>query len=470
MQIKKSVFERSYMKSKKKIIIPIVIFAVLLIAAIAVGLISYFGKETDEGAKYGLTYDKVTDEAKGSYYVVSGCSSDASAIIIPSSYKGIPVLGIAAYAFSDNTTLTSVSLGSVETIGQGAFQYCTSLNSVSIPGTVTTIGESAFEGCYCLETVEMSEGLSTIGTNAFKNCYTLNEINLPTTLSIIDYGAFAHCMWLESIELPENLTHLGSEAFRRCISLTSVTIPGGILRVNYGTFAECSSLSTLTLSEGLYEIWVSAFFGCSALESVVLPESMRTVASGAFESCTSLKRVYVPSGVTALLDDVFFECSALEEISVSEGNEAYKSIDGVLYTADGLTLIYYPAGKSDVSFTVPDGVTEIGMFAFYGSSLEEVIFPDSLLLISRYAFKYNVNLTKLVIPDSVTSIGKYAFFQCRSISSVTIGKSVAEIGTGVFLGCTIAEVYYNGTEESWNEISIGVFNDSLNEASFTFAE
>ena len=103
---------------------------------------------------------------------------------------------------------------------------------------------------------------------------------------------------------------------------------------------------------------------------------------------------------------------------MDENNLNYKSIDGNLYSKDGKTLIQYAIGKTATSF---------------------------------------------VIPDSVTTIGDGAFRYCNSLTNVTIGDSVTTIGEGAFSCCySFTDVYYTGTEEQWNAISIDSYTDLTN--------
>ena len=89
--------------------------------------------------------------------------------------------------------------------------------------------------------------------------------------------------------------------------------------------------------------------------------------------------------------------------------------------------------------------------------------------IGDFAFELCSSLRSIVIPDSVTSIGNYAFYYCRSLRSVTIGNSVTSIGDGAFYECTsLSDVYYIGSEEQWNAISIGSRNDRLKSATIHY--
>jgi hypothetical protein len=100
------------------------------------------------------------------------------------------VTSISAYAFSNCTSLTSITIpDSVTTIGNAAFNNCDGLTSITIPDSVTTIGDSAFLACYGLTSVTVGGGVTTIGNGAFNRCDNIAHIYLraitPPILSTV---------------------------------------------------------------------------------------------------------------------------------------------------------------------------------------------------------------------------------------------------------------------------------------------
>jgi hypothetical protein len=119
----------------------------------------------------------------------------------------------------------------------------------------------------------------------------------------------------------------------------------------------------------------------------------------------SVVSITIPNSVTSITEGSFSHCYSLTAINVDAGNTAYSSIDGILYNKNKITLIVYPRGKTDVSFTIPNGVTSIDEYAFFGSSF-----------------------TNVTIPSSVTSIGSSAFDKCDSLTSVTFQGTILSSG------------------------------------------
>jgi len=127
------------------------------------------------------------------------------ALTIPSTIGGRPVMSIAASAFSNNISLTSVTIpSSVTSIGNAAFQGCTRLTSAPIPSGVTSIGEGAFLGCAGLTSVTIPSGVTTIKLSAFLGCTGFTSLTIPSTVTTIEGGAFFGCTGLTSIYFAGN--------------------------------------------------------------------------------------------------------------------------------------------------------------------------------------------------------------------------------------------------------------------------
>ena len=128
----------------------------------------------------------------------------------------------------------------------------------------------------------------------------------------------------------------------------------------------------------------------------------------------------------------FRGCSSLEEIKVSDCNENYRSINGVLFTKDGQTLVACPGGMRG-EYTVPQGVTQISSNAFEGcSSLKSITLPDGITEIGAGAFSDCSSLKSITLPDGITKIGDWAFSGCSSLESITLPDGITEIGGMAF--------------------------------------
>lgn len=131
---------------------------------------------------------------------------------------------------------------------------------------------------------------------------------------------------------------------------------------------------------------------------------------------------YEPSIVSAL-DVTDFE--------VYDNNPRYVSIDGIVYTRDGLAIVAVPCGKSGC-VKIREGVETIKGSAFDRSAANKVICPQSLRIIDEYAFRSSVYLTEIVLNEGLQKIKAFAFYDCESLTTTTIPASVEEIGPGAF--------------------------------------
>ena len=404
---------------------------------------------------------------------------------------------IHSYAFINCRELVDLVLAdSVESIGTRAFDFCTKLSKVTLSNGLKSIGDGAFSSCEKLSAVTMPETLTEIGEMAFYKCMSLTNINIPSSVESVGMGAFVGCTNLKSVDFespdswyvdgkkiseneladPERAAQLlinsdyAGAAWRRdtvdpgnssenlayrlnddgqsysvigigeCKDI-NIVIPSThaglpVTAIGSQAFRNCDSLTSVTIPNGVTSIGSSAFWNCDSLTSVTIPDSVTTIGDFAFHDCDSLTGVTIPDSVTSIGDYAFHDCDSLTSITVDEANTAYKDIDGNLYTKDGKTLIQYAIGKSDTSFTIPDSVTTIGSWAFYGcDSLTSVTIGNGVTTIGTYAFHDCESLTGVTIGNSVTTIGTYAFHDCDSLTGVTIPDSATSIGKNAFSRC-----------------------------------
>ena len=161
------------------------------------------------------------------------------------------------------------------------------------------------------------------------------------------------------------------------------------------------------------------------------------IGSHAFHGCSGLTSFTIPESVTSIGDGVCTGCNQLTEINVESGNTEYTSVNGVLFNKNKTTIMCYPTGKKESSYTIPNGVTNIANNAFHDCSrLIKITIPNSVTSIGSYAFCDCGRMTSATIPNSVTSIGSKAFYNCSSLTSAIIPNSVTSIGSGAFYGCS----------------------------------
>ena len=194
-----------------------------------------------------------------------------------------------------------------------------------------------------------------------------------------------------------------------------------------------------------------------------------TVTSGAipgyaFFGCENLSRITIENGVTSIGGAAFGECTGLTSVYYT-GDIA--SWCGITFGADDANPLYYAHAlynnnETVTEIVIPDTVTIIKNYAFYGWDGTSITIPDSVTSIGDGAFGGCSNLTSITIPDSVTSIGDDAFWYCESLTSITIPDSVTSIGGAAFYECTsLTSITFQGTKAQWNAINKGVAWDSF---------
>ena len=238
----------------------------------------------------------------------------------------------------------------------------------------------------------------------------------------------------------------------------------GVMHTSAGWKDFDEDITAVVIDRGVTSIGSYAFFRCTNLESVSILEGVESIGDRAFWNDFALKGITIPASVKKIGNttdnsrEVFYQCYALENISVSSGNTAYKSVDGVLYTADGTTLIQYPQNKTDKAYKMIDEATKIDFLAFnytqnlqtidfnnvtefadkavYGNqALQEIVLKNAASL-GNQAFSGNKEVTSVLLEKAPSTVGKSVFSSCTNLTSVTLPDDMQELPNGMFAFCT----------------------------------
>ncbi len=355
------------------------------------------------------------------------------------------VTAIGHSAFANNKAMTTLYLG--ENVTRIDYQG-------GIPALTTIVlqnGEAdmqvdgyAFSYCNVLTTLEVEKDVVTI-PSALYNVDTLQEINVAAgnthytsedgvlfyreTASRITLLKFPESSTITDYAVPVDLhvKTIGKYAFHYCKNLVSIEIPEGVETIGYEAFSHCDNLKNITMGPDVKELEDDAFYYCKNLETLTLSPVLEDVLTGSgLLSGSGLKTLIVPQA-TSYVPEAMYMHNTLENVQVASGNPLYKSVDGVLYTADGQTLVSYPRGRKNASYTVLDGTVEIGQNAFYyRESLEEIILPQSLEVLGDSAMEGATALKELVLPASVHTLEYDSLYNCKSMTSLTISENLSE--------------------------------------------
>ena len=415
---------------------------------------------------------------------------------------------IAGQAFKSCGSLTAINIpNSVVGIGNAAFSSCSALTSITIPSHVTSIKDYTFYRCHALQNISIPSTITSIGERAFYECYALSELTIPATVKSMGEAAFCHCNLLQSpITIPNGITSIEDSLFSHCWSIPSLTIPNSVTKIGDYAFENCGELKSITIPKSVTSIGGQAFNLCYSLAQIVveegnpiydsrnncnaiietatntllqgskntvIPSTVTTIAPYAFSFGATPNHLVIPKSVTNLDYRSFYMCYNLAKIEVESGNPVFDSRDNcnaIIETASNNLVL------GCASTIIPNSVTGIGDYAFYGcSELKAIVIPDKveqigygafyschnatslhlgsgLKSIGDYAFNGCSMLTSVVIPDNVESIGYYAFMFCRSISYISIGTGVRSSSDNCFYFCSdIKTVICKLTEvpDSW---------------------
>ena len=326
-------------------------------------------------------------------------------VTIPKTINGVAVTSIGDQAFYNKELRTITLPEGIQTIGNRAFSY-NKIQKVIIPEGVTTINDAAFYHNQLKELV-LPTTIKTMPYASFNNnqlpddqafIYKRNSDGSEDKTTVISYGGANR----DQVSIPSQVQHLGVNSFSYN-QLKKVIIPEGVLTISNNAFAN------------------------NLLETIVLPASLTNVGSSVFRS-NRLTDIQFPNkyfyiGGEAFADNQLPDNKAFIYLRNSDGSE------------NKSTLLAYGGAKRD-NVVIPENVTNIMNYAFYGNQITSVTIPESVTTIGDSAF-YKNKLTTITIPQSVMSLGTTVFEQNPSLHTVVIkGKTALSefttVGTNAF--------------------------------------
>ncbi len=320
--------------------------------------------------------------------------------------------------------------------------------TVTVSDGTETIGAYSFNSCYYITAISFPDGLKNIGNFSFAYCSNITELEFPSSLMIIDEYAFASCTALADINFAEGLQSINNRAFCRCSSLTDIHLPDSLVKLGDSVFSEDKKLSAVFIGASVSSISITAFLQCKALTEITVSENNNyyTSVDGVVYTKAKDDICVAPEGLSgevtlpAQLKSFDFtdmrSCYNLTAIYVEEGSLFFKSVDGIVYTADGKTLIICPRGKTG-SVAVSDGTEKIDMSAFSSCSfITSVSLPEGVLTLESQSFISCTSLTDVSLPESLLSIGQQAFHGCTSLANINLPDGLQSIGIKAFNSCS----------------------------------
>ncbi len=330
----------------------------------------------------------------------------------------------------------------VTSIGVAAFQN-TTISSITFPDSLTDFKTWCLGGCH-----ELSAVYGQYATDDHR-FLIIDDVLIATAPK-----------GLINCTIPEGVKVIDNNAVRWCTELETVVIPEGVESINYCAFYMCDALKSVVIPNSVTTIDRYAFGDCG-LESIVVPESVDVIGAGAFSICKNLSEVTIHNYISEFGPAIFDGCHKLTSfygVYASSDNRCL-IIDGILYK--------FAVGCGAKSYTIPDGVVQIGDGTGFGgntfegcTTLESIIIPEGITEIGFQAFAGCSNLTEITIPSSVISFGNDIFDGCDKLASFYGAHSSPDHRSLIIYGQLIE--YARGCKEEHYTIPEGVFSIDYN--------
>ena len=458
------------------------------------------------GATAGLEYEKQTN----GYVVVGTNNNNIRFVVVPPTYQGEQVVGIAANAFSQNSALETVHVSQyVSAIDPNAFAGCTALKEIYVykeNGSFSSVDGNLY-----------SKNADRIIKYASGKSETVFEV--PHTVSVIDMGCFENASYLNAVLISDGATEIKGNAFSNCDNLLCISIPESIDIIENNSIINCPLTTIYCKNSSAANDWQSEWnkeectVEWSTEVGITSDSLLYSISNGSATIVTCLSdpvSITIPQNirdypVEKISDNAFTNSRILEiynlsnlniEIGSTEnGNVAYyalcvhkalseqthlhKTGDGyVFYSNEEQNVLAKYEGTSS-NITLPDAYNgvkySIGTKAFAGNStITHVTIPDGILVGTR-AFANCTNLIVANVNSTATmysnafadcanlkevkiasgTVNANAFANCVNLSKVTIEESVSAILINAFSGCTSIETIV------WNPSDLSLLSTSL---------
>lgn len=365
--------------------------------------------------------------------------------------------------YSKKSYIKEVIIGEgITTVGKYAFMQCDALTKVDFPNSLETIKDSSFYYCSKLTNLDIPDGVQSIEYGAFNGCSALTELVIPDSVTEVGYGAFDGCSQVARLSLGAKLESIGDYAFRD-VSVTELVIPDSVTWIGSDAFSGCESLSAITIGKNVTHIGSNAFNGDYNLEkitwsaknvadfssnnyvfntnkkvTVVFDDNVETIPAYCF--CTSasayiavpINEITIGKNVKKIGKEAFSNSARIPYVNITD-LASWCEIEFGSYSSNPVYYAtkFYFDGEVLEELVVPENVTKIGAYAFYGcTALTSVSVSDSVESIGEYAFAYCRQLTDLSLGESLETVGAYAFDECSALESITFEDNIFKVGEG----------------------------------------
>ena len=435
----------------------------------------------DELGTPGIIYEIEYDDS----YKVVGYNGSSAHVVIPSTYKGLPVTTIDYAAFSNQekqnenfcliTSNEYTKLIETITISKGVkyiydwvFTGCENLRKLYIPNTIISIGENTlpddpkklleiyYDGTieeWCDVKVENQYEIryyTNINVRDGKNnWYEVESLTIPKSVFKIGCHQFSLFSTLKSVHIPGHVKTIENCAFEHCNQLREITIDYGVEEIHDDAFSKCGMLENIYIPDSVGYIG-NAFCDCTNLKKIRLPNKLSRVDSLSFYSCVSLKNIELPNYTIEIGEKAFYNCDSLESLYISKN--IIKIGNNFVEGCKNLKL-YFECDFNDcfdlIGLHKPEYLKSIKGVYFKNKQNEYeeyTIGSNGLTLVemndnSWGVDSYEGDFDSIIIPSvykgrPVKHILEKAFENCSSLVNITIPDSIETIGILAFSKCS----------------------------------
>lgn len=337
----------------------------------------------------------------------------------------------------------------IRSVSDYAYYYMENLKSVDIPNA-TNIGSYAFSGCGQLISISMPN-VESIGWNAFSACSKLANLPLTDKISQIEGYTFWACPSLTNADIPNSVTSIGHQAFYNCFNIKTITLPENLTLIDSYAFSQCRKVNKIywnAINLGNSFGGDNYVFDQCGIEGdgieVVFGENVEVIPQSAFNPYSpsggynrpKIKNVIFNNKIHLIGSYAFCNCQELESVNI------------------------------------PDSVTDLQFGAFRGcTGLSYVKLPSSITVLGNQMFMCCENLNNIQLHNKIEEIGHSVFWGCTNLHDIVLHNSLTSIGDEAFLNCSnLTNVFYYGTQEEWNNITIGDGNEYLTNATIHYID
>ena len=418
-------------------------------------------------------------------------NTQISNLVIPSTLKSVSQM-----AFSSTPIQSLIIEEGVLEIYDSAFSN-TGIWTLNIPDSVRSIGSYAFGSCKNLMSVTFGAGLTKFPSGIFNDCSSLRSITMGSNMTTLSRGLFSGCTSLTEFYIPARVTALeispdtrGNAFYGSNIENITVdpanryfeSYDGVLFTKSMGTlvaYPPGRALTSYTIPDSVFSLEDYAFLN-ARLESLIIPNSVVSIGKG----CISIDVLEIPdsvsmidrdgvsariltigdgitelyaymigpgiqelklgAGVSTLGEDLK-ELGYLREVEVSNRNQTFASLGGIVYDKNIRSIVLIPKAMTG-TYVMPNSVEYISAEAFVGIRFTHIVLSENLKAIGGAAFKENQYIRSIKIPASVISIAGEAFYNCRNLEVVYFECSVKPA-----MGY---RSFYIGDAYNWGELRV----------------